>query len=70
MSSRISPLYGKKMKSIDEIFKGDGITTCRWCGDTGYMHTYSNAGYFYHDAPCVCKIGQRILNQKLANVEE
>lgn len=58
-------IYGKKIEKIEDIYKGDGITSCKWCGDTGYMHTFSIAGSFYNDAPCVCKIGQKILDEKL-----
>ena len=55
-----------KINDISEIYKGDGITTCKWCGDTGWMHTWSNDGYFYSDAPCsVCDLGHEILKKKL-----
>jgi hypothetical protein len=52
-----SELYGKKIEDISEVYKGDGVTTCKWCGDTGIMHTFSNDGYFYSDSFCFCSIG-------------
>ena len=54
---------GRKINNINEIYKGDGITTCKWCGDTGWMHTFSNDGYFYFDAPCICNLGQKVLKE-------
>lgn len=42
---------GRKINDINEIYKGDGINTCKYCGNTGWMHTWSNDGYFYSDAP-------------------
>jgi hypothetical protein len=57
-------MYGKEWNDISEVYKGDGVTACKWCGNTGFMRTF---GYrvFYNDAPCVCKIGQFILNRLL-----
>lgn len=58
-------IYGKKIHKIEDIYKGDGITSCKWCGGTGYMHTFSTRGTFYNDAPCVCEIGRKIIDDKL-----
>jgi len=49
--------WDRKINTVDDIYKGDGINTCKWCGDTGMMHTFSNDGYFYNDAPCICSLG-------------
>ena len=49
---------------INDIYKGDGVTSCKWCGDTGYMHTFTFTGII-GEALCVCKIGQEILDKKL-----
>ena len=59
-----------KINDISEIYKGDGITTCKWCGDTGWMHTFSNDGYFYSDAPCICALGQMVLKEKRNELHE
>jgi hypothetical protein len=55
----------RRIKNIEDIYKGDGINTCKWCGNTGWMHTYSNDGYFYFDAACFCKFGDEIIRQGL-----
>jgi hypothetical protein len=54
-----------RIKVINDIYKGDGINNCRWCNDTGWMKTFGISGILYHDAPCICKIGQRVLNDLL-----
>lgn len=51
---------GRKINDINEIYKGDGVNTCKYCGNTGWMHTWSNDGYFYSDAPCFCKFGRLV----------
>ena len=53
----------KKINNVSEIYKGDGITTCRRCGNTGLMHTFSNDGYFYDDVPCICDLGRNLLKK-------
>jgi hypothetical protein len=55
---------GEKMSDTSEIYKGDGVTTCKWCGNTGMMRTFLMSGYFCNDAPCVCKIGQSVLRER------
>ena len=54
-------MYGRKIMDVNSIYKGDGVTTCKWCGDTGMMHTFSNDGHFYNDAPCWCKVGMELV---------
>jgi hypothetical protein len=51
----------------DTIYKGDGVTTCKWCGNTGWMHTFVLTGLLDNDAPCVCIIGQKVLQGLLNN---
>ena len=53
-----------KINNINEVYKGDGVNTCKWCGDTGWMHTFGNDGTFYFDAPCFCSIGSNILKNQ------
>jgi hypothetical protein len=53
-------IYGRKIVDVNEIYKGDGITSCKWCGNTGWMHTFSINGFFFHDAPCFCKFGEKV----------
>lgn len=56
--------YGEEIKDISDVYKGDGITTCKWCGDTGFMRSFSYR-IFYNDAPCVCKIGKFLLTRMI-----
>lgn len=62
--SNIHSLHGNKINNIEEIYKGDGINTCKWCGNTGWMHTFSNDGYFYSDAPCFCSFGDKVVEER------
>lgn len=62
----------KYFDDINDIYKGDGINTCKWCGDTGWMHTFSWSSIpehpfvFYNDAPCMCcEKGNEILMDKI-----
>lgn len=52
--------YGDRINDISDVYKGDGINNCKWCGNTGFMRTFSFL-IFYNDAPCVCKIGSLLL---------
>ena len=61
----ISSVWGTQAKDANDIYKGDGVNNCKWCGDTGWMHTFSNSGRFYNDAPCICKLGQKILDDRI-----
>jgi len=37
-------------------YKGDGITSCKWCGGTGKMNTWGNDGRLLFDTDCwFCK---------------
>lgn len=62
--------FMKKIEKIEDVYKGDGVTTCKWCGDTGWMHTLSNDGYFYSDAPCVCKFGDEVSKRRQSEEEQ
>lgn len=63
-------MAGLKINDINEIYKGDGINTCRWCGDTGWMHTFSNDGYFYGDAPCICSLGHEAMMREREEIKK
>lgn len=62
-------MYGKKIEDISEIYKGDGVSTCKWCGNTGMMHTFSNSGYFYGDSFCFCSIGDELSKKTATRYE-
>lgn len=52
---------------MKDVYKGDGIETCKWCGDTGYMRTFTFTKISPHETPCVCKKGQEAENNKSKN---
>ena len=52
----------KPVDMEDGRYKGDGITTCRWCGNSGRMNTWVDKTIFKDVAYCVCKIGNKMLN--------
>jgi hypothetical protein len=55
---------GQGLEYASEIYKGNGRTNCKWCGDTGMMRTFGG-WQFYNDAPCICKIGQAVLREEM-----
>jgi hypothetical protein len=63
--------FERRRITPEEIYKGDGISTCKWCGDTGWMHTFLLDGTLLSDAPCcACKLGRKILHEQIMKDKE